>query len=343
MRSLHWIVADTRCRTRWHTREGRHGYSGRIRQRRPRFLRARDRRCGPLWRVVQRCELPRRLTLSLGEKVERDTEIGWQIEPTVRLMWTVVPERQHAWAAVSRAVLTPSLEERGLHLTYPPVAVGGGLPVVASILGNPAILPATVVSYEAGYRVGVGPVQIDVAGFAARYDDLETDEPQTPQLAIEGGNPVLLVPVQFGNLLSADTVGVEMSARWQATAAWRVEGSYSFLRLTPHLDPGSHDTATFGGDSPQHQWQVRSLFTLWAHADLDALLMHVGELVDLGVPAYTRLDARIEWRLGSGLSAILAGQNLTDRSHVEFTSAPVQALATQMPRSVSLGLTWRHR
>jgi iron complex outermembrane receptor protein len=287
----------------------------------------------------------RRLTLSLGAKVERDTEIGWQLAPTARLLWTVVPERQHVWAAVSRAVVTPSLDERFLRLDYPPIVVGGGPPVIASILGNPAYRPETVVSYEAGYRVGAGPVQIDVAGFVAQYDGLRTTEPQTPQLAIEGGTPVLLVPVQFGNLLSANTTGVETSARWQATTAWRLEGNYSFLRLTPHPDPASRDptAATFDGDAPQHQWQVRSLFTLGGRADLDLAVMHVGELVDLGVPAYTRVDARIEWRLGGDLSAILAGQNLTDRSHAEFTSPPVQALATEMPRSVSIGLAWRHR
>jgi iron complex outermembrane receptor protein len=287
----------------------------------------------------------RRLTLSLGAKVERDSEIGWQLEPTARLLWTLVPERQHVWAAVSRAVLTPSLEDRGLQVDYPPVAGPGGLPVAVTLLGNPAIPPETVVSFESGYRVGAGPVQIDVAAFAARYDGVQTSEPQTSQLAVEQGSPVLLVPVQFDNLLNADTTGIEASARWQATAAWRLEGNYSLFHLTPHPDPASRDptAATFDGDAPQHQWQIHSLFTLGSRADLDALLMHVGELADLGVPAYTRVDARIEWRLGRGLSAIVRGQNLTDRSHAEFTSLPVQTLATQMPRSVSLGLTWRHR
>ena len=287
----------------------------------------------------------RRLTLSLGAKAERDTEIGWQLEPTVRLMWTVVPERQHAWAAVSRAVIPPSLEELGLRLDYPPFAGPGGLPVLASIIGNPAFRPETEVSYEAGYRVGAGPVQIDVAGFVAHYDSVESTEPQPPQLAFEGGSPVLLVPVQFGNLQRVDTTGIEMSARWQASAAWRLEGSYSLLHLTPHPDPASRDptAATFDGDAPQHQWQMRSLFTVGGRLDLDVLLLHVGALTTLGVPAYTRADARIEWRLGGRLSAIVTGQNLTDGSHEEFTSLDVAALATRMPRSVSFGLTWRHK
>jgi iron complex outermembrane receptor protein len=286
----------------------------------------------------------RHLTLSLGAKIERDAYVGVQLEPTVRLLWTVIPQRQHAWAAVSRAVRTPSLQERGLRLDYPPVAVGAPLPLAVSILGNPAIRPETVVSFESGYRLGVGPVQIDIAGFTARYDALRTSEPQAPRLAFEAGGPVLLVPVLFDNLMRADTTGVEMSARWQPTIAWRLEGSYTGFHLTSHVDPASHDPAapTFDGDAPRHQWQMRSLYTLRGRADLDVLLLHVGALA-LGVPAYTRADARIEWRLGSGLSAILAGQNLTDRSHAEFTSPTVQALATQMPRSVTLGLTWRSK
>jgi iron complex outermembrane receptor protein len=44
-----------------------------------------------------------RVTTTLGTKVERDTESGWELEPTARVLWKIVPGKQHAWAAVSRA------------------------------------------------------------------------------------------------------------------------------------------------------------------------------------------------------------------------------------------------
>ena len=48
-------------------------------------------------------------------------------------------------------------------------------------------------------------------------------------------------------------------------------------------------------------------------------LFRVGEIPQVGVPAYTRVDARVEPPLTRARTAAIAGQNLLDRTHVEAT------------------------
>ena len=56
-----------------------------------------------------------RVTLTFGAKVERLQNTGWHWQPTVRARWNPTAQ-QTVWAAVSRAVRTPSLVDRGLKL-----------------------------------------------------------------------------------------------------------------------------------------------------------------------------------------------------------------------------------
>ena len=47
------------------------------------------------------------VTLTLGTKVEHNDYTGFEVQPSGRLQWNVTP-KQTLWAAVSRAVRTPS-------------------------------------------------------------------------------------------------------------------------------------------------------------------------------------------------------------------------------------------
>src|SRR5262249_24526616 len=58
--------------------------------------------------VQDEIALERRLHLTLGAKVEHGTLTGGNVQPTARVMWSPAPPH-HVWAAVSRAVRTPSL------------------------------------------------------------------------------------------------------------------------------------------------------------------------------------------------------------------------------------------
>jgi len=286
-----------------------------------------------------------RVTLTAGGRVERDNEVGWSVQPSVRAIWAITPEAHRVWAAVSRAIHTPSLQDRYLEVDYPAQNVGGPLPVATTVLGNPGLRPETMTGTDFGYRFSTAALQFDVAAFFSRYDDLRTSEPGVPQIAFGSTGPVVVVPVQFQNFMRADTSGVEVSGRWQATSSWRVDGGVTTFHVASRTNPVSADPTSSGFDAnaPAAQWQLHSQGTVGRKFDIDLFLLHVQALAQLGVPAYTRADARLGWPLTRTLTLAVSGQNLFDRSHLEFGTGPVQLVATEVPRSASVALTWRLR
>ena len=54
---------------------------------------------------------PKSVYLTVGSKLEHNSFTGFKIEPSVRIAW--YPDNmQTVWGAVSRAVRTPSVQER---------------------------------------------------------------------------------------------------------------------------------------------------------------------------------------------------------------------------------------
>ena len=285
-----------------------------------------------------------RVKLTLGAKLERDSFVGWGLQPTARVMWTLVPQKQQVWGAVSQALHTPSLGDVSGRYNYTSFVGPREAPVVVGALGNPALQSEEVVTTEAGYRLEIGTVaSVDVTGFVGRYDNLRTSEPLAPRLELTPAPVHLFIPVQFANLLQATSSGVEIGARLRPASCWRVDGSYSTFHLTPHLSPASHDVAaaSFDGNAPRAQWQARSAFTIGRGVELDAMLFHAGELVNLRIDAYTRVDARLQVPLTRLVSLSVVGQNLFDPAHAEFAGQGAIVTPTLVPRSASINLVWR--
>jgi iron complex outermembrane receptor protein len=78
--------------------------------------------------------------------------------------------------------------------------------------------------------------------------------------------------------------------------------------------------------------------SLGSRAEVDAGLYRVGRLRAQDIPAYTRLDARVELRLKDGLSFVATGQNLLDPSHPEFSTNQMQRSLVR--RNGHLQLVW---
>ena len=113
-------------------------------------------------------------------------------------MWKA-SARQRAWAAVSRALRTPSLVDLGVHVEYPaPLAIPAlqlrreigspAMPVLIGAVGNPDFRSERLLNAEVGYRLNLAQqASIDVVAFGGRYDDLQTFEPQPPVIEILNG------------------------------------------------------------------------------------------------------------------------------------------------------------
>ena len=278
--------------------------------------------------------LPGRFELTLGAKYEHESDDGGTLQPTARLLWN--GRRQHAWTAVSRAIRTPSMVDKGVYIQFPATALPGmDLPVVLTAAGNPAALDERLVTTEGGYRFDVASwASLDVAAFTGHYSRLQTIEATDPELVFTGGQPAIRIASVFGNLLDADTKGAEIAARVRVNAAWQLAGTFSAFHLTPHLAAESRDQRAerYDGRAPAYQWRVHSALAIGNRIDTDLLVFHVGPQQELVIPAYTRVDARVEWALGNGLSVAAEGQNLLTPSHPEFGSDNATILPTRVPR-----------
>jgi iron complex outermembrane receptor protein len=292
--------------------------------------------------VQDEIRLHDRLRLTLGSKVEHDSTAGWNHLPTARVLWETVDDMQHVWAAVSRAVRTPALTDLNVRLNFARATSPQGMPLVIGQIGNPAYETEAFISVETGYRVRVGSkASFDLSAFAGDYDKLPTLEPQTPVFEATPAPAHLFVHTQYRNLLEVKTTGFEVNGEFRPIPAWRLEGSYSRFVVSPRPDEASRDehAAGFDGNAPARQWQLRSSLALGPRTEINANLFHVGRLRVLGVPAYTRADARVEFKLRPQVSLIGTGQNLFDRAHAEFAAAPLTQ--TLVRRNVHFSLVWR--
>ncbi|MEO7190961.1 MAG: TonB-dependent receptor [Vicinamibacterales bacterium] len=283
------------------------------------------------------------VSLTLGAKVEHDTFAGWGLMPSARVLWTVSPA-QRLWAAASRTRRTPAMGDRELRLNAE-VLPGPGLPIVVAFVANPDSASEQFTQLEGGYRIRLASkASVEATVFTGAYDGLPTLEPFEPSLEMTPAPMHLLAGATVSNLLRAWASGIEVNGQWQPLPQWQLDGSYTRLHLTGETDPASQDTnaANTDGSAPGHQWQVRSTFSVRPGVHVGAWVSRVGRLRVFNIPAYTRLDARAEFRLSSRLTAAAVAQNLLTAHHGEFFGQPPgPSLATPgVPRSLRVELRW---
>jgi iron complex outermembrane receptor protein len=280
------------------------------------------------------------LALTLGVKVDHDTFDRWHLVPSARLMWEVSP-RHRLWAAVSRAHRSPAITDRDFRINLD-VFPGPGLPILVAYVGNPEYGHEQLLQAEGGYRVRIGShTALDVTAFNGSYRGLSTIEPLPPAVETTPGPAHLLMAVSPANLMEARANGVELNAHVTPLPRWQIEASYALLHVSAEAAPASLDAGTSqtDGNTPAHQWTVRSAFRVRPGVEVGASVSRVGRLVRLAVPAYTRLDTRAEWKLNGSLTAAAVGQNLLSGHHREFSSANLFRTAS-VPRSARLDLRW---
>jgi len=316
-----------------------------------------DHRNDPLYTAFAQDEIrlfDERLRLTLGSKFEHNRYTGFEYQPTGRALWRA-QERHTLWAAVSRAVQTPSRsfsDIRTNSAVIPSRSPASPNPTVIRILGNPDQQSVDLMAYELGWRWEPRKdVSLDTAGFYNVYHKLRTSEPGTPFTEISPAPTHDVVPLIFGNQMHGHSYGVELTAKWQALDNWRLTADYTHLTLNMRLDAGSGDTtnvAKVEGNSPSQRVSLRSELSLPHNVEMDAALYHVGRLnffdqeaKDFApVAAYNRLDLRLGWRPLDDLELALGGKNLLDRRHFEFGDQQGVS-ATAVPRSYYGKLTWR--
>ncbi|HEX6707324.1 MAG TPA: TonB-dependent receptor [Albitalea sp.] len=267
--------------------------------------------------------LSERVKLTLGLKAEHNSYTGIEYQPNVRIAWKH-DGQSLMWAALSRAVRTPSRLDRDFH-----VLVNLGPPYNGRLLGGPSFQAERLTAWELGYRAQpTVTTSFSVNVFRHDYTRLRSIEPD--------GNGDLVL----GNGVQGRTTGLEAWASQQVDEGWRLHAGLSLLNKRLSFAPGSRDPGSpdISGNDPCHQFMLRSGWSLPHGLSLDLGLRSIGALPSPAVPGYTVVDARLAWAPRRDVELSLAGFNLFDRRHVEFGAGPDRSA---FGRNVLLRLLWR--
>ena len=279
------------------------------------------------------------LSITLGSKFEHNVFTGWEVQPSLRVVWTPT-EKHTVWAGISRAVRTPSLAEGNSEVVLasvpPNVPVPGfppnPLPTIAALGRSPFLEAEDLLAYEIGYRwQATQRLSFDLATFYNDYSDLRSVAPGTPELRTLGGMPYVFAPLSWGNDEEAESYGAELSFDWQVVDGWRLAGSYSRLHTI-----GADER----GRNPENQFMVRSLWNVTPDVTFDANLRYVDELPALQVKDYLALDLRIGWTPRPGLEISVVGQNLLDSQHGEYSPTFLGTPRVEIQRGVYGMISW---
>jgi iron complex outermembrane receptor protein len=271
--------------------------------------------------------VPERLNFTLGSKVEHNDYTGWEFQPNGRLAWTPTP-KQTLWSSVSRAVRTPSRVDRNPDIALG--AVGTGLPppfpAIAAFryIPNEHFRSETILAYELGYRVQPSKsFYASIDGFFNRYDHLQSINILSLRTESDPPPDKFLFPFVFENGLKARVYGGELDSVWNPLRWWRLEGTYSYLRLNEDKKGGTLDgvsETSVEGSSPRHQVMFRSSMDLHSF-EIDPMVRYVSGLPAQKTPAYWTMDLHLGWHARRHLELALVGQNLFQARHPEFGDA----------------------
>jgi iron complex outermembrane receptor protein len=269
--------------------------------------------------VQDRIRLTPALALTVGIKAEETSFTGVELLPNVRLAWQP-DERTLLWAAVSRAVRTPSRIDR--QLEFQPL-----------LLPAPDFVSEKLIAFEAGYRgQPTERTTLSVSVFYNLYDDIRT------------ADLIALVPdlqVRLANGLEGHSYGVEAWSTTQLASWWRLHLGASLLFKHFHAKPGHVDLSA--GDSlghdPDFQLFARTGINLTDRLQLHAGLRYVGEIDTApAIGAYVEADASLNFRLTDLVELYVSGRNLLHGTHIE-SNDPDRAHLAQ--RSLAVGTRLR--
>jgi iron complex outermembrane receptor protein len=272
------------------------------------------------WHIV-----PKIFSLIAGSKLEWNSFSGFEIQPTGRFVW-IPTDSQTLWGAISRAVRTPTRIDQDFFVPNP--ASGDEL----QVRGDRGFDSEELLAYELGYRIKpTRALSFDLAAFYNSYDNLRSEEP----------TPGTFVPIVLGNKLEGHSYGGTLTAKWQATDWWRIDGSFSALALNLHSSRGGNDLTKGANEAndPDNYFTIHSAIDLPGHVQFDSVLRYVDSLPHPYTPSYLTLDLRLGWSPTRNLELAIVGRNLLQDRHEEFATG---RLTREVERRVFATIRWTY-
>ena len=286
------------------------------------------------------------LHLIVGSKFEQNVSTGFEYMPNVRLV-EKLDEKNTFWGAISRAVATPSLVFEDVR--FPAAAfpsMQGGPTNLVSVFGDRGVESEDLLAYEVGYRSEItSKLSLDVAAFYNDYSNILTQEPGTPYFGTlrDQQEGAVIIPLNFANEISAESMGGEISAEWRAEEYMRLVAGYSYIRINASQGKSQDldEVAFTEGNTPKHSVTLRSLFDLPHDVSLDLTGRYVSRLSQSSIPDYLEADARIGWQYSKELELSIVGQNLLDTAHSEFVGNLFGPPRIEIERAFYGQVSWR--
>ncbi len=284
--------------------------------------------------------VPDRVSLTVGTKLEHNSYSGFEFQPSARVLWARTP-RQSFWAAVTRAVRTPSELDQQIDITEFLRSVPAP-PIYLKVQGNPSFDSEKLIGYEAGFRTLVTPaVYVDISAFHNQYTGLLNYGPMTVSVQTSPF-PYVLATLPYVNGIAGSTSGFEVAPDWRPAHVWELRASYSYLNTDLKTKLGNSILSllpTDAGSSPRNQIAIESLINFPRNFELDESFRYVTALPARNVPAYSTADVRFGWRPNSAFEISVVGQNLFQPRHAEFSTG--SGLLIGIERSAYVRITLR--
>jgi iron complex outermembrane receptor protein len=276
--------------------------------------------------------LENELKLTIGTRLERNDFTGFEIQPNIRLLWT--PNKQHSvWGAISRAVRTPSLTDTSTRFRLNiPDSPDLPLPAMVLVKGNDEFKSESVIDYEIGYRTQLfDKFSFDITAFYNKYNRLRIAQYLKPKLV---DNSYIELPVQYTNAAKGETMGLEMTTRWQPLDWMRLQASYSLFKENIQvLNPIP------ARESLHQQFYFKAALDLPFNLQIDPMVRYVDTDVSHNIPHYVAFDLRAAWKPVKNLEFSVVGQNLFDNRHLEYSDEAFAIPVTEIRRSIFGKLT----
>jgi iron complex outermembrane receptor protein len=283
------------------------------------------------------------VSLTFGAKLSHNNFSKFDIQPTARILWAPTPH-QSIWAAVTRAVTTPSRIEEDFELTG---QVSVNPPILLRVAGDPQFKSETLLGIEAGYRKLItGQIYLDVSIFHNNYRNLQSFGASVASTENSPPPPHLVLTIPYANAIAGTTNGIEIAPSWQPTPWFRLTGSYSFVGIDLHANAPSLDISdtgsvnTYEGSTPHHQVEVQSTFNLPKGFEFDQFYRYASALPAQKVEAYSTVDFHFGWNYGRHIKVAVVGQNLLQPHHNEWGTGDPAQTPLGIRRAAYAKITW---
>ena len=189
---------------------------------------------------------------------------------------------------------------------------------------NPHLKPEKVLSIDAGLKWSFSRFRGEVFGF---YSDFEDKIEAVPTGAVTSENRLI---VQSRNLNAVRLVGIEASGYLSAQAGWDFFASLTYTWAEERFPNGETAPAS---RIPPANGRVGTLYALTHNLELEAFLRFSADQNRLsarderdsrinpnGTPGWLTTNLRLTWEINDHVSALLAVENLFDKSYREHGS-----------------------